>query len=913
MPKEPLSLGSWRSELAKFDECPFVGPRPQTSRDGRRMLVGRAQDVERITRTVVDRSLVILEGYSGVGKSSLLQNGLSSELEKAGFLVLVNRKWAAPPPSLDSDLAVERYLAQRIRQTHEDRQASFGPIDMVDLTEMEKNGGLRETLDALYAQRASVLVFDQFEELLRESDVAEKVVTWIKDTGYRSRTRIVISLRTDSTHLLSPMLRGVKPFSMDRVELKEITDVEDIRKIVQTTRNKQDAPEASAVERLLALWQDKRPSILDLQSTLYALHFSRCSDLPYDALTHRVITADDVTEFEDKAEGLLLSAFEFGLRRSISLKIEHAVEAARRMGADEYLVAGTREIVRRAATLLSSGGFKVPISNTELAERTLERERKILEQALGDEWRQGMQPSGSEVWTEGGDDSSTTPSEAASLVFRRLLTALSKADDPLTVHRGDIADFVDLPLEKRQDLYFDRRGVTAGPMMSASAGAALLEEIRRVWFAVEWLESTEIVRRDPGGTLSLVHDGAGVALKAWADEDEAEAESALHRLTAARGEHFVWREEIGGNSEKPKVIANLNWRECRITADFRHTVFMNCDFSGLRFDRCRFQGVTFVNCLLDDANFEYCTVTGSETQRPVVRKDKGAAMAPSFTIATTESETRDLAQYMDGLIDNDLQQLFSDTSGCPARPGCPPPDFAGDWLAHFVPGGSGLPASASPSWGHRDPPIVVSPTAGGIAMIGGRLCYLTVYRCKSENNAAFAFHHVSGDGLDIVEHSGGRIIIHDGAIRGIALTRDQDIHASAASGDDLSPVSLEVTDSFVANVVIADGVRGSASFDRSRLLMLINASENSASGFRVAITRCRHQFIVNTDDPVGDSAEDSETGNPWLALIPNTRSRFSLLHREQLANDLAAMDFRLHPQDWERAQRELRRKSQRQK
>ena len=77
--------------------------------------------------------------------------------------------------------------------------------------------------------------------------------------------------------------------------------------------------------------------------------------------------------------------------------------------------------------------------------------------------------------------------------------------------------------------------VSAGPMMSASPLLTLVEECRRCVFAIDWLVATEIVRRDPDGTLLLVHDRSGEALRSWADTEGSDPAYALRQLTGARG------------------------------------------------------------------------------------------------------------------------------------------------------------------------------------------------------------------------------------------------------------------------------------------------------------------------------------------------------------------------------------------
>lgn len=925
-------LDQWREVLGTTDACPYVGPRPQTASRDEGMLIGREQDLERINRAVLNRSLVVLDGNSGVGKSSLLQNGLLGRLRKSGFGVFVNRKWMRSP-TLDSDAAINRYVAQAIARTHQ--ESGIDVPDSVNLGRMADDGVLCAALDAAYRTTAAVLVLDQFEELLRQhGQNAAKVVRWIIEAGFRHRIRIVISLRTDSLYRLDPLLRGVKPFSMDRVRLEEIQDEEAIRKVIRTSRTADTGGGTSASERepstgrapisteavtgLMALWGSHRPKLLDLQATLYALYFRAQVSAAQRALTGGVpgavqqgarIEAQDVDDLAVEATGPSIDGekpnpFALGLREAIRLKIEHAEHASLHAGIDAYLLSGTLEIVKKVAPLLSSGDFKVPIHQFDLARGALTRELRVLERALVDEHME----------VHAGD---TAAPPKPHIVVREavsgLLQELLSAGDFLTVPAEQISSLAGF---LREDAAGPparaRRDVTAGPMMYRPASAALLEELRRVAFAIEWLETTEIIRRDPDGTLLLVHDRSGEALKAWVQAQDDEPTPALRQLTGARGEHYVWTGQGQGvGNLDPKVpgfsvIANVSWRDCRVTTRFRNVVLVNCDFSGSRFERCSFEGVTFVNCLLDDANFEFCLIKGRMDQERVERHrphvepgGRKTRIAPTFTVGASAEEIRHFAPYL-GPAGLEANRFFSDTSGVAAVPGRQPVDHRGELLAHFSTSASMTPGATAPGHGHG--PVQVVPTSGGVAMVGGRLCFLTLYRCSSEGEGGFALHHVSGGGLDIVEQYGGGIDIHDGAIRGISITRDADESPHGSNGD--PRVQVSVHDSVVVNVYFADELTGSATFQDSFVLMLLNASDNQK--FRVSVQNCRYQFLVNTDLPNGteDSRElQGPEARPYFERIDGSHSRFRVPNRTLLAGDLEAMDYRSHPELWEASQR----------
>jgi len=904
------SLSEWRAAFERADRCPYVGPRPQTASD-KDLLIGREPDIERITRAVLDRPLVVLHGYSGCGKSSLLQNGLYHALPKSGYRMLVARNWGGPPaplvgPSEDIENQVERYLARAVKLTHEDPRAPIPVPDDIELDSIVERGQLGRILDERFRD-AGVVVLDQFEELLRQDNgtTASAIIRWIIKSGYQHDTHYVISLRTDSLHLLDPLLRGVKPHSMDRVFVSELTDPQAIEEVIRTTKADSDSEITDgAVIELMRLWREHepKPRLLDLQATLYALYFlrkTRSSLEPAGAL----VTIDDgaVRELVGKA-GPGQDPFRFGLRDAIRLKMSHAEDACRHHGLDEYLICGAREMVRRAAPFLSSRDFKVPVDEIELARKAVSRELGVLESALVDELDSGASR----------DDGPRLVDDTVTEMFR----AFRRADDFLSVRlprltRRENSATTPRPAAAAQAGRVSARDVpTAGPMMGSTATATLFEEIRRVVFAIEWLQASEIVRRDPDGTLLLVHDGSGSALGVWAHADETGPRYALRQLTGARGEQYMWEavEIRSDEDDEYEVIANLSWRDCRIFgARFHKVVFVNCDFRRSQFESCSFSGTTFVNCLLDDANFERCDIQGPVNLKPETPEAeytlKATPVGPSFTVATTPSEARFFAHYPPyPQVNGERARFFSDTSGVAAQPGGQPPGDLGELICHFVTG----PEATTAELASGEPTVLKrTPASGGVAMVGGRLCMLTIYRCRSVKGGSFAFYYVSGSGLDIVEQDGGTVEIYDAAIRGISVSRDPDRSADRHSQPD--SFALNVKHSFLANVYFAGESAGSATIQDSRVLMLINASDNAKNqGFRVQIKNSRYQFLVNTDEPDDKSVEDSrqEAADRYFDPVEGTDSRFDVMNGRRLAEGLERMDYRSHPEEWEEEQRE---------
>lgn len=920
---------AWEETLNDLlDDCPYIGPRPQTITD-EGMLIGRDAEVLRVRRAVLNRKLVILHGYSGSGKTSLLQNGLFAALIQAGFNVFVSRSWPDFEERLkDSNLTgkakVETYITRGIEESVDDPATVFGPEkrltgaakQMIEaarglgLGRIASKGTLLRTLDDSFDGKA-VLVLDQFEELLRDQeDSAREIVEWIIWSGRRHRTKIIVSLRTDGLHYLDPLLRGVKPFSVDRVGIPELMDAESIQKVIETTRKKSRSRrvDPKAVSRLMKLWDQDRPNLLHLQATLYALFFlSRDRRPKRGASAQPLFTLQDVSALE----GSTGAVFRSGLSESLRLKIEQAASAATKKRLDDYLVTGTREAVRRIAPFLSSRDFKVPVLQVDLANRVLARELAVLHRDIVAELHLTQEPR---------------PALAVREVVNTLFGELLEKD----ILNSDFRDVAPAPGKHANEARDEetlpqsslRSDVTSGPMMSKSAVETLFEELRRVAFAIEWLVATQIVRRDWDGVLTLVHDGSGAALRDWADADYDETRIALRQLTGARGEDYIWRgREIGG--DKQTVIANLTWRDCQITSNFRNVVFVNCDFRGSRFEECRFQGVTFVNCLLDDTNFENCRIFGEARLRRVKRQgpsgdsDSGsgtsgrghneivrgrARVAPSFLVKARPAEVAPFLRYLETVQQTRSRSkleaetpsgFFSDTSGKAAIPGPPPSPHLADIFA-----------LAGRGWKKGDGVTDnIPPARGGIAMLGGRVCFLTIYKCSSHEGGSFAFHHVSGDGIDLVEQLGGKVVIHDAAVRGISVSRDSR-RSSSGHLEESPRIELRVHDSLVTHLYFSDELKGSVDFDNSVVFMLINASQNSSNGFEVRLDDCRYQCLVNTHDPKKSPEHSSlEPETTYFHPLPGSHSRFDAVNRRAMANDLETMDYRSSPGEWEEQQR----------
>src|SRR4051812_14435884 len=86
-------LKQLKREIEAHNEaCYWPGPWT-LDRDRAKQLIGRESDIEELVHLVRDKSLTVLSGDSGVGKSSLLLAGLVPALQADEYKTLVCRNW----------------------------------------------------------------------------------------------------------------------------------------------------------------------------------------------------------------------------------------------------------------------------------------------------------------------------------------------------------------------------------------------------------------------------------------------------------------------------------------------------------------------------------------------------------------------------------------------------------------------------------------------------------------------------------------------------------------------------------------------------------------------------------------------------------------------------------------------------
>jgi hypothetical protein len=828
--------------------------------DPRGRLIGRDEDIRTFADLVREVNLVVLSGESGVGKSSLLQAGILPELRDAGFLVLSCADWSAeagrigePEAESNGSEATEKFLAKKL--------AASLPDDIP-----VKAGFLSELNDA-YGDGA-IIVLDQFEELIRHKPALyDKVREWIQHAVDEYDVRIVISLREEFKHRLRDLVVG--PFKRADFYLHPLHARGLVKQVIEAGRRSDGSGgviKEEATRLLLDLWEQAgggRPwsgiGLLHLQALLYVLWSDACGDLlkepepdlsgvilevdqVLEAMGWAQVSAPETAEPHEYGEAAQADAlFRAALARAVSYRLAACRDVYLRVqtSADRVLTDGVVTIIARMADHLASGGYKVDQEEGHLAQLVLDEELATLGFAGG-----------------------LTRNDLAARTFSTLAKQVAADDGEwLTARRKELIggkraeENLLASLQSKEGI-----GGSAGPMMGFSRVAVLLEELRRYFFALEWLVASDLVRRtspEDGTTMvALVHDGFGRGLSEWAYAHAEDAGPATSRLTATVGKKLTWDPSAhpgepdpfdGTKNELGIRYVNLRWRSSQIAkVSFKKVVLINCDFRGTSFDYCTFEGTTFVNCLLDGADFSHCTVIGDVSAIPMVRG--GDRPLPSFRVIGPE-----LARVLDHYCETDLEEtpaygsgeapeeryIISWTAGLPASP-------ASSELIQKLMNGD-VPRFQYQSW---------EPQSSGLMVCGGRLSSLMFSDCHGPTGdsgadgpmGTVALRHVAGTSLEFGEQRAGKVQLVDVAIRGLTISPPVWLsEAEAESGKrekrpEVGDFELVVFASVLQDVWFSTPLAGTARIGDSLVWQLFNA--NAQSGFDVTFD---HGFDVPID------------------------------------------------------------------
>lgn len=800
------TLNRWRDRFAELDDCPWPGPRPLRGgdqADGAHLLIGRVRDRARF-RAEVDRyRLVYLTGPSGVGKTSLIEAGLIPELEVAGdYVVSLCRDWSGGADAEDA-LA---FLAAKVTRGLIDG----GYNGWLDPNPEEFFWALERDLPGRL-----VLVFDQFEELLRDAtQLAEELFPILIAINHETKIRVVLSFRSEYLNELKAVENQATPFSFSHIDLNQVDPsfAEDI--VLAGNHDQSEAIEDGAAKAVAKAWAEAcgrqtggttvdrfgKIGLLHLQALLYSLHGEAGGATIGQSVADRVSTTDPIELFSE------------GMRSAIDIKLARCRQASEDLGLDRYLVEGTAGFVARSVGHLSSVGYKLVRGAADLWASTL------------------------------GDQLDRLPEDHENLLMAVTSTILldnrDESLDLLDASREDLAERADVDghwavaIIPAPDLDDDPTGsdpleLACGPMTGLPPAAVLVEELRRFAFALEWLQTSSLARISTpgrqGAMVSLIHDGFGAALERWSQRSKNLPAIALSALMAPSGASFMW--QFDGNPTPAHdvldgtlgtgLVPNLRWKGAWVQASFRNIQFVNCDFRGAGFSRCVFTGVSFVNCLLDGAMFTECTVIGSPSHAP-----------GGYDIAAPEYRIE---------APSDLLDAIARYRGTPSA----------DYLLSPLPGLPAIPAADSArgeAW---------SPELSGLAFYGGRVSSLVLRTTRFADGGQVSFRQVAGAGLDIVEQRVGDFEIVGSSIRHLTVSApvmgssvDADLAgAGAQTRGQATRMALRVAGSALAQAWFSTDLDGDLVIHDCTLVQIWNGSES----LRAKATSCRHFDLVNVE------------------------------------------------------------------
>jgi hypothetical protein len=649
---------------------PWPGPRPYDEHEWREYF-GRGKEITDLVERVRGERLTVLLGGSGSGKTSLIRAGVVANIRNERYLggdrsfwpVLLLRRWGSRrDSSLELNLfrqvekaiePIEKWVARRGKKQADEDATLLRSVVAEGFPDSKAKRGLVQLMEALTRSQAGnsehagvILVFDQFEELLRSSERARVEILRIIGDLFESKApiRILLSMRQEyrqSLRELEVLIGGLRDRS---VHLEEL-DVPSIREVIGgvsgggdfliTTEvvdsivewlgvQKQGSPREGAKSKEAA-----RPDLLRLQSVLVDLcRFAAGRSVSrIDALALDQFVAKRISESISYSE-LVVGAGK-GKRVAINKAIRGAricyvfdsalerwIESAIANDEDEasksspYLKSSmlelgdlelqVRRIAVRLAPLLSSADYKVA-----------QEENALLRQALGED-------------------------------ISKLLVENPARMSQLTIIEGDdlqeprfdweaIGGVEEVP-EKRRPFVLSGKALVNGWTLKETGDRILLcfkETLARL-VKGNILQRTTLGDQEEKVYWELVHDQLGPHFTRWAVEQKGAWEDCVSSLVVCRGiQPIALRRDLiaptadeGGGRE----LQRISWQGCGVASVlkkrvvFRNVRFEGCFLLGTIFEGIDFAGCEFDNCELKGVLFTRCNFGPDELGKPTVFK-----------------------------------------------------------------------------------------------------------------------------------------------------------------------------------------------------------------------------------------------------------------------------------------------------
>lgn len=189
---------------------PYIGPRAFQNGE---TLYGRDREAMELLDLLIAERIVLLYSPSGAGKTSLIQAALMPRLEKEAFQVLpVMRVSLLPPPDIKLPPSVNRYVLSLLLCLEEALPAGQH-IPLAELAGVELADYLDRRKTGPDGPAASVLIFDQFEEILTVDPTdRETKETFFAQVGAVLRKRhwwALFAMREEYPAGLDPYLRPI--------------------------------------------------------------------------------------------------------------------------------------------------------------------------------------------------------------------------------------------------------------------------------------------------------------------------------------------------------------------------------------------------------------------------------------------------------------------------------------------------------------------------------------------------------------------------------------------------------------------------------------------------------------------------------------------------------------------------------
>jgi len=811
---------------------------------------------------VGENRLVILDGRSGVGKSSLLQASLVPVLREKLYAVAECSDWSDV-----ADLEAHDLLGAKIfAALATDPLFTAESMPMIDT--FSANAEIFDELEADREAhgRRTVAILDQFEELIRDAPArASAVIDVLAKINNHYSLTVVVSLRSEYLHELRRLERTVRAFSYATYELEPISDnlAEDVI-CAPNTRDKDgldscDIITEDAAERIAGVWKDARRldhesgrsvdeiGLLHLQAALYSLHWDSSDREGALSLNH----VEDFLNREDEGGHRRgpVEVFEDAMVDAVNRKLDHCTTAAKPL-VDTSLLSGAKSYVARIAPHLSSGGFKLRREAAELAERAINEELVDLG-AADNQW--AWEPLLRAMLAQIGDPNSTAEvadtepaNEVADLIGDTWYELVRK------LAGVDLAE--QLLHEMSEEL--DTEGRSSGVMLGMPHSIVLVEELRRLALAMAFMAHSHLVRKNtpsPDRTMiSLIHDRLGQGLAKWSRPVRGHPSGTIHAITAPQAGLFLFKgtSALSGRPDNVKLIANLRWRGAFISADFRHVVLANCDFRGTMFKNCSFEGVAFMNCRLEGTMFESCRVIGADVPALDINDDRPSSFDLDGHGLNTGDFAGSLARYW----------LLPTESG----------------LWSFVPGRPVEMLSTRPSDDGTTKVTNWAPPVAGLVVYGGRVSTLvfrrTTFDGTEPSESMLAFRHVAGSGLEIAEQAdSGSFEFYASALRHLSITPAR---RSASEPSPQSVVKVSIARSAVAQTWFGEHLNGQAQCSASLLVQMWNNSTD----FDVSVSESSYQGLVGCDVSSGTPLSIAEVVVDAADLDPSILDRTAVMN-----------------------------------